>query len=198
MSKKKPPKKNPFTPSSDAEQKFLLEALAAAQDKYKAEGRDDSSEMAKLLAVSRFEFVAGLKMLMDLLSALNDNIKEFREYLAETLTEQQVEFCEIQSKVGQNLIRAEEKFVNSGQAICEAMDKIAEASTTFEPVYQTQTALLEAHNESARRILELFETFTKAFADVNAKVDANSNRLDRLLATIERYYGDGKSLEFEN
>jgi hypothetical protein len=58
--------------------------------------------------------------------------------------------------------------------------------------------LLRAHNDSAVQIVELFKTFVSAFADVNAKVDANSQRIDKLIATIERYYGDGTSLEFEN
>ena len=198
MPKKKQPKKDAFTASSDTEKEFLLEALNTAQEKYKANGVDDSTDVARLLAYSRFEFVTGLKLLMDLLEALNNNIKDFRSYLTGSLAEQQTEFCEIQSKVGANLVSAEEKFVNSCEAVCDAMDSVAQASKTITTQEAAHSELIRAHNESAQQMVELFKTFVSAFADVNARVDSNSQRIDKLIATIERHYGDGTSLEFEN
>ena len=198
MSKKKQPKNDPLGTSSDAKSELLLEELNAAREKYQAAGGDGSSDMAQLLAYSRVEFATGLKLLMNVLQGLNNNIAEFQDYLADTLTEQQIEFCDIQSKVGENLVRAEEKFVNSCEAVCDAMNCVVEHSETITAQYTAHSELLRAHNESAQQMVELFKTFVSAFADVNARVDANSQRIDKLIATIERYYGDGTSFEFEN
>ena len=198
MSKKKQPKNNPLGTSSDTKPELLLEELKAASEKYQAAGGDDSRDMAQLLAYSRVEFTTGLNLFMNVLQGLNKNITEFRDYLAESLTEQQIEFCDIQSKVGENLVRAEEKFVKSCEAVCDAVNCLVESSNTITAQSTAHSELLRAHNDSAVQIVELFKTFVSAFADVNAKVDANSQRIDKLIATIERYYGDGTSLEFEN
>jgi hypothetical protein len=58
--------------------------------------------------------------------------------------------------------------------------------------------MIGKHNESARNILEMFPTFFAAFSETNANIEANTKKLDALSLKVERYFGSGQGLEYDN
>jgi hypothetical protein len=146
--------------------------------------------LANHLNQSRAEFVISMKMVRDVLKALNENIIDFRKFLDVKTERVQETFDDEYLAGAARMVEAQEKFTASAMAVCEITDLLHARVQSVDDIGK--------HNESAKNILEMFPPFFAAYAETNANVEANTKKLDALSLTIERYFGSGQGLEYDN
>jgi hypothetical protein len=154
--------------------------------------------LANHLNQSRQEFVTSLQMMMDVLRALNDNIKDFRSHLDETLERERETFDEDYLASAARMVEAHEKFTTSAQAVHDVTLVLNDRVQDCNNIFSEQLDMIRIHNESAKNILELFPTFFAAFSETNMNIETNTKKLDALSLKVERYFGSEKGLDYDN
>jgi hypothetical protein len=154
--------------------------------------------LADHLNQSRAEFVTALQMISDVLKALNENIKDFRGSLDRTLERVEDYYDNQWLAAAGRLVEAQEKFTASATAVCEITELLHARVQSVDDIFSAQLDMIGKHNESARNILEMFPTFFAAFSETNANIEANTKKLDALSLKVERYFGSGQGLEYDN
>ena len=154
--------------------------------------------LANHLNQSRQEFVTALSLISSVLAALNDNIKDFRSHLDETI-ESTTNYLDNEwlSAAGR-LVEAQEKFAASAEAVTDVALALNNRVKDCNDIFSDQLDMIGKHNESAKNILELFPTFFAAFSETNANIEANTKKLDALSLKVERYFGSERGLEYDN
>lgn len=154
--------------------------------------------LADHLNQNRQEFVTAMKMIADVLRALNDNIKDFRSHLDETLERERETFDEDYLASAARMVKAQENFTASAEAVCEITEVLNSRVQSCDDIFSEQLDMIGKHNESAKNILEIFPTFFAAFSETNANTEANNRRLDAFMIKMESYFGSGKGLDYDN
>ncbi len=139
-----------------------------------------------------------MKMVRDVLKALNENIEDFRKFLDVKTERVQETFDEEYLAGAARMVEAQEKFTASAIAVCEITDLLHARVQSVDDIFSAQLDMIGKHNESAKNILEMFPPFFTAYAETNANIEANSKKLDALSLTIERYFGSGQGLDYDN
>jgi outer membrane PBP1 activator LpoA protein len=154
--------------------------------------------LADHLNQSRAEFVTAMKMVRDILKALNENIVDFRGFLAAKVECVQETFDDEYLASAARLVQAQEKFTESALAVNDVTVFLNNRVQHYDDIFSAQLDMMGKHNESAKTILEMCHTFFTAFAQTNANVEANSKKLDAFILKMESYFGSGKGLEYDN
>jgi predicted phage tail protein len=154
--------------------------------------------LANHLNQSRQEFVTALNLTGDVLNALNDNIKDFRAYLESRLTRVQEDFSDEQLAVAVNLAENQKSFQATAEAICDMTEMLSKQMRGFDEAMTQGWESIDAHNNSAKAILEMFPKFFAAFTETNANVEENSRKLDAFILKMESYFGSGQGLDYDN
>ena len=154
--------------------------------------------LANHLNQSRQEFVTGLKLSREVLAALNENIKEFRVYLDEVLQRVRDHFDYDELAAAARLVEAQEKFAASAGLVCETTLALNDRVQHYDDIFKGQMEMIDAQVEQSKKTLELFPTFFAAFAETNANVEKNTEKLDAFILKMESYFGSGKGLDYNN
>jgi outer membrane PBP1 activator LpoA protein len=155
--------------------------------------------LANHLNQSRAEFVTALQMVSDVLTALNENIKDFRGFLDATLERVQEHYEGEWLASAARLVEAQEKFSTSAESVVEITEFLNKRVQSCDDIWSAQLDMITKHNESAQNILEIFPKFFMAFTETNANTEATNRKLDALVEKMESYFGSGTTgLEFDN
>ena len=154
--------------------------------------------LANHLNQSRGEFVTTLQMFMGVLGALNDNIKDFRSHLDETLERERETFDDEYLASAARMVQAQENFTASALAVNDVTLALNDRVQHYDDIFNGMIEMMGKHNESARNILELFPKFFAAFTETNANTEANNRKLDAFMLKMETYFGSAKGLDYDN
>ena len=154
--------------------------------------------LADHLNQNRQEFVTAMKMIADVLRALNDNIKDFRSHLDETLERERENFDEDYLASAARMVKAQENFTASAEAVNDVTLALNNRVQHYDDIFNGMLDMIGKHNESAKNILELFPKFFAAFTETNANTEANNRKLDAFMIKMESYFGSGKGLDYDN
>jgi hypothetical protein len=154
--------------------------------------------LANHLNQSRGEFVTSLQMIAGVLTALGDNIRDFRSHLDETLERERETFDDEYLASAARMVQAQENFTASALAINDVTDALNKRVQHYDDIFNGMIDMIGAHNESAKNILEMFPKFFAAFTETNANTEANNRKLDAFMLKMETYFGSDKGLEFDN
>jgi ABC-type transporter Mla subunit MlaD len=154
--------------------------------------------LADHLNQSRQEFVTTLQAFTDVLQSLNDNMKDFRSHLDETLVRERETFDDEYLASGARMVQAQENFTASANAVSDVTIALNNRVQHYDDIFNGIIDMIGSHNESARITLEMFPKFFAAFTETNANTEATNKRLDEIVLKIENYFGSADGLNYDN
>lgn len=96
------------------------------------------------------------------------------------------------------LADSQEKFVEACRLLIKANTSVVQRLGEFQEYLQKSQVLNTVREEQSEKVLETYQTLVSAFVEGNANIRENTERLDKVLARMESYFGDGAGLEHEN
>jgi methyl-accepting chemotaxis protein len=99
----------------------------------------------------------------------------------------------------QRLLKQHEQVTDSLVRVCDVMTRVQTGMEQLEGAVSRTIDLMEKVFDNGEQIVNVMRDLTDAVRQTNTAVSDNSDRLLKLLSTLESYFGSsGGSIEYEN
>lgn len=106
--------------------------------------------------------------------------------------------------LAQRLMRSQEQFFTTVKMLMNVFQRFRESQQSFNEALEAREIWYEAEREASRlqremidKILESNTALYKAYQDTQAAVQQNTERMEKLLAKVEAYFGT-TGLDYDN
>ena len=98
----------------------------------------------------------------------------------------------------ERLAEAQKKFVSSLYLTFDVIEGLNERLAGFGDYLKGLQELAHQHSEVFAGISSAMEAMLKAFGESHVAINENTQRMDKLIAKVDSYFGSGEGLEHEN
>jgi methyl-accepting chemotaxis protein len=98
----------------------------------------------------------------------------------------------------ERLSKTQGQFIEGMRLQIDTTRALTERIRSFQDYLETHQNLIDQDYDYAKTVQEALRAVLTAFAETQATINENTNRLDQVVTRMESYFGDGRGLEREN
>jgi hypothetical protein len=96
------------------------------------------------------------------------------------------------------LTRCQDKFVTTMYMTFEVLEKLTDNLKSFRGYLDAVQEVMDAHAASSKALIDAHEAVLKAFTESSVTIHENSERIEKLIAKVDSYFGSTPGLDYDN